>query len=148
MAENIIKDDIKISGMTCASCAKAVERAVRKLDESVEASVNMATEKLSISYNSEKVKSKDIENAIAKAGFGVIKEEKNKEVIIPIGGMTCASCVKAVERAVKKLDGVESIQVNLATEKASITYIPSKIKLYEIKEAIQKAGFKVIRNGK
>ena len=144
MAENIIKDDIKISGMTCASCAKAVERAVRKLDESVEASVNMATEKLSISYNSEKVKSKDIENAIAKAGFGVIREEKNKDVIIPIGGMTCASCSKAVERAVKKLDGVESIQVNLATEKASITYSPSKIKLYEIKEAIQKAGFKVL----
>ena len=144
MAENIIKDDIKISGMTCASCAKAVERAVRKLDESVEASVNMATEKLSISYNSEKVKSKDIENAIAKAGFGVIREEKNKDVIIPIGGMTCASCSKAVERVVKKLDGVESIQVNLATEKASITYSPSKIKLYEIKEAIQKAGFKVL----
>ncbi|MBC6696064.1 copper-translocating P-type ATPase [Terrisporobacter mayombei] len=144
MAENIIKDDIKISGMTCASCAKAVERAVRKLDESVEASVNMATEKLSISYNSENVKSKDIENAIAKAGFGVIREEKNKDVIIPIGGMTCASCSKAVERAVKKLDGVESIQVNLATEKASITYSPSKIKLYEIKEAIQKAGFKVL----
>ncbi|WP_297130422.1 heavy metal translocating P-type ATPase [Terrisporobacter sp.] len=144
MSENIIKDDIKISGMTCASCAKAVERAVRKLDESVEASVNMATEKLSISYNSEKVKSKDIENAIAKAGFGVIREEKNKDVIIPIGGMTCASCSKAVERAVKKIDGVESIQVNLATEKASITYSPSKVKLYEIKEAIQKAGFKVL----
>lgn len=43
--------DIKISGMTCASCAKAVERAVKKLDSSVEASVNMATEKLSISYD-------------------------------------------------------------------------------------------------
>lgn len=144
MAENIIKDDIKISGMTCASCVKSVERAVRKLDESVVASVNMATEKLSISYNSEKVKSEDIENAIAKAGFGIIREEKNKDVIIPIGGMTCASCSKAVERAVKKLDGVESVQVNLATEKASITYIPSKIKLYEIKEVIQKAGFKVL----
>lgn len=137
-------DDIKISGMTCASCAKAVERAVKKLDSSVEASVNIATEKLSISYDKEKVKNEDIEKAIEKAGFGVVKEEKNKEVVIPIGGMTCASCVKAVERAVKKIDGVESVQVNLATEKALVDYIPSKVKLYEIKGAIEKAGFKVL----
>lgn len=84
-------DDIKIGGMSCASCAKAVERAVKKLDSSVQASVNMATEKLSISYDKEKVKNEDIEKAIEKAGFSVIKEVENKEVIIPIGGMTCAS---------------------------------------------------------
>ena len=144
MDTKINVDDIKISGMTCASCAKSVERAVKKLDPSVEASVNMATEKLSISYDKEKVKNEDIEKAIEKAGFGVIKEEKEKEVVIPIGGMTCASCVKAVERAVKKIDGVKNVQVNLATEKASINYIPSKVKLYEIKDAIEKAGFKVL----
>ena len=137
-------DDIKITGMTCASCAKAVERAVKKLDSSVEANVNMATEKLSISYDKDKVKDEDIQKAIEKAGFGVIKEVENKEVIIPIGGMTCASCVKAVERAVKKIDGVENIQVNLATEKASISYKAEKVKLYEIKGAIEKAGFKVL----
>lgn len=137
-------DDIKISGMTCASCAKAVERAVKKLDSSVEANVNMATEKLSISYDKDKVKGEDIEKAIEKAGFGVVKEVENKEVIIPIGGMTCASCVKAVERAVKKIDGVKNIQVNLATEKASILYESGKVKLYEIKGAIEKAGFKVL----
>lgn len=137
-------DDIKITGMTCASCAKAVERAVKKLDSSVEANVNMATEKLSISYDKDKVKDEDIQKAIEKAGFGVIKEVENKGVIIPIGGMTCASCVKAVERAVKKIDGVENIQVNLATEKASISYKAEKVKLYEIKGAIEKAGFKVL----
>lgn len=137
-------DNIKISGMTCASCAKAVERAVKKLDSSVEASVNMATEKLSITYDKEKVKNEDIEKAIEKAGFLVVKEEKNKEVVIPIGGMTCASCVKAVERAVKKIDGVKNAQVNLATEKALIDYNPEKVKLYEIKGAIEKVGFKVL----
>ena len=137
-------DDIKIGGMSCASCAKAVERAVKKLDSSVQASVNMATEKLSISYDKEKVKNEDIEKAIEKAGFSVIKEVENKEVIIPIGGMTCASCVKAVERAVKKLDGIENVQVNLATEKALVSYEAGKVKLYEIKNAIEKAGFKVL----
>ena len=63
---------------------------------------------------------------------------------IKISGMTCASCVKAVERAVKKLDGVESVQVNLATEKATISYEVGKVKMYEIKNAIEKAGFKVL----
>ena len=58
-------DDIKIGGMSCASCAKAVERAVKKLDSSVQASVNMATEKLSISYDKEKVKNEDIEKAMS-----------------------------------------------------------------------------------
>ena len=144
MEEHIVKDNIKISGMSCASCAKAVERAVRKLDNDVDASVNMATEKLSISYNSEKVNIEEIEEAIKKAGFGVVKEEISKEVIIPIGGMTCASCSKAVERAVKKLEGIKNVEVNLATEKASISYIPTKVKLYEIKDAINKAGFKVL----
>ena len=144
MEDNITKDNIKISGMSCASCAKAIERAVKKLDTDIDASVNLTTEKLSISYNSEKVNLKDIESAINKAGFGVVKEEIAKEVVIPIGGMTCASCSKAVERAIKKLDGIKKVDVNLATEKATISYIPSKIKLYEIKEAINKIGFKVL----
>lgn len=144
MGTKINVDDIKISGMTCASCAKAVERAVKKLDSSVDASVNIATEKLSISYDKAKVKNEDIEKAIERAGFAVVKEEKNKEVLIPIGGMTCASCAKAVERAVKKIDGIDDIQVNIATEKALIHYNPGKAKLYEIKNAIEKAGFKVL----
>ncbi|MEG0857380.1 MAG: heavy metal translocating P-type ATPase [Terrisporobacter sp.] len=146
METHIIKDNIKISGMTCTSCAKAVERAVKKLDKDINASVNMATEKLSISYNSEKVNSKDIEEAIKKVGFGIVKEEVAKDIILPIGGMTCASCSKAVERAVKKLYGVNKVEVNIATEKASISYIPTKIKLYEIKEAISKIGFKVLES--
>ena len=144
MDTNMNVENIKIGGMSCASCAKAVERAVKKLDSSVQASVNMATEKLNITYDKEKVKNEDIQKAIEKAGFTVIKEVENKEIIIPIGGMTCASCVKAVERAVKKLGGINSIQVNLATEKATISYEAGKIKIYEIKNAIEKAGFKVL----
>lgn len=148
MNSQIKTDNIKISGMTCASCAKAVERSVKKLDSSVEASVNIATEKLTISYDEDKVKDSDIKNAIEKAGFGVVNEETNKEIMLQIGGMTCASCVKAVERTLKKLEGINEAKVNLATEKASISYIPNKVKLYQIKESIEKAGFQVIENNK
>ena len=62
--------------------------------------------------------------------------------------MTCAACAKAVERATKKLDGVESSSVNIATEIASISYDPSKIKLSKLEEAIKKSGYEVLENNK
>ena len=141
MRNYLKKDTMKITGMTCASCAKAVERAVKKIDDNIEANVNIATEKLSVSYDESKVTSQDIQRAIEKAGYGVLEEINLNQTIIPISGMTCASCAKAVERSVGKLDGVQTVDVNFATEKASISYIPEKVKLSEIKEAIKKAGY-------
>ena len=141
MSNYLKKDTMKITGMTCASCAKAVERAVKKIDDNIEANVNIATEKLSVSYDESKVTSQDIQRAIEKAGYGVLEEINLNQTIIPISGMTCASCAKAVERSVGKLDGVQTVDVNFATEKASISYIAEKVKLSEIKEAIKKAGY-------
>ena len=141
MSNYLKKDTMKITGMTCASCAKAVERAVKKIDDNIEANVNIATEKLSVSYDESKVTSQDIQRAIEKAGYGVLEEINLNQTILPISGMTCASCAKAVERSVGKLDGVQTVDVNFATEKASISYIPEKVKLSEIKEAIKKAGY-------
>jgi Cu+-exporting ATPase len=65
----------------------------------------------------------------------------DKDVTFPIGGMTCASCSAAVERAVGKLAGVKSVSVNLATEKASIVYDSAAVRLSEIKQSITKAGY-------
>jgi len=63
---------------------------------------------------------------------------------LKIGGMTCAACSKAVERNVRKLDGVVEGNVNLATEKLTVIYEPSKLRLSDIKAAVVKAGYKVI----
>ena len=71
----------------------------------------------------------------------------NKETY-KIGGMTCASCAKAVERVTKKLDGVEKSNVNIATEKASIEYDSSKVKVSDIKSVIEKAGYSIIEENK
>ena len=74
---------LKIEGMTCAACARAVERATKKLDGIVEANVNYAAEKLIVSYEPSKVKVSDIKQAIDKAGYKAIEEEvtldKDKE---------------------------------------------------------------------
>lgn len=132
----------KIQGMTCASCAKAVERATKKLSGVTESSVNYATEKLNIDFEEAKVSVEDIQSAVEKAGYKAITESTNK--VLKIEGMTCASCAKAVERATRKLDGVTEANVNYATEKLVINYEPSKVKISNIKNAVEKAGYKAI----
>ncbi len=64
-----------------------------------------------------------------------------REITIPVGGMTCASCSAAVERAIKKLPGIQVSSVNLATERAVVKYDPAAVRLSEIKGAIKKAGY-------
>ncbi|MBQ3421172.1 MAG: copper ion binding protein, partial [Romboutsia sp.] len=139
--------ELKIGGMSCAACAKAVERVTKKLDGVEKSNVNIATEKASIEYDSSKVTVSDIKSVIEKAGYSIIEESK-KTLELKIGGMTCAACAKAVERVTKKLDGVENSSVNIATEKANIEYDSSKIKLSQIKSAIEKAGYSIIEEKK
>ncbi|NLZ49571.1 MAG: heavy metal translocating P-type ATPase [Clostridiales bacterium] len=136
------KKSLKIEGMTCAACAKAVERVTRKLDGVIESNVNLATEKLNIDFDEEKLKLQDIKNAIEKAGYKAIDNTVSKT--IKIEGMTCAACAKAVERVTRKLDGVVESNVNLATEKLAISYEADKLRLSEIKKAIEKAGYKAV----
>lgn len=134
-------ENLKITGMTCTACAKAVERSTKKLDGVAESSVNFATEKLLIKYDENKVTMDRIISAIEKAGYGAQADKEEREVVIPIGGMTCTACAKAVERAVGKLDGVYSAAVNFASEKLTVVYDPSKTRLSSIKNAVKKAGY-------
>lgn len=133
---------LKIEGMTCASCAKAVERATKKVDGVTESNVNLATEKLSIHYDEAKVSIEEIQAAVGKAGYKALSDTVTRTM--KIEGMTCASCAKAVERATRKLDGVSESNVNLATEKLSINYDSSILTITDIKKAVEKAGYKAI----
>lgn len=135
---------LKISGMTCAACANASERAVKKLDGIISANVNFATEKMSVEYDEAKLSIESIKAAVVKAGFEVQEESTVKDVTLPITGMTCAACAKAVEKAVSKREGVVRVSVNFATEKANIEYEPGKVRLSEIKQTIAKAGYKAL----
>ncbi|MCB2291783.1 cadmium-translocating P-type ATPase [Clostridium sp. CS001] len=138
----MVTKSLKIEGMTCAACAKAVERVTKKLQGVDESNVNIATDKLSISFDETKVSVEDIQIAIGKAGYKAISDVSNKTM--KIEGMTCAACAKAVERATRKLDGVTDANVNYATEKLIINYEPSKLNVIDIKKAVEKAGYKAI----
>ncbi|MGL5346598.1 MAG: heavy metal translocating P-type ATPase [Peptostreptococcaceae bacterium] len=146
MNNNIIKKSYKVTGMTCSACGKAAERAVKKIDGVSNQSVNMATEKIEIEYDPYKVTFEELSKAIDKAGYHLEEDIVYKNVDFKIGGMTCASCSKAVERVVKKLDGIQSASVNLATEKATISYDASKLRLSQIKMTIEKSGYKILED--
>ncbi|WP_085829333.1 heavy metal translocating P-type ATPase [Clostridium massiliodielmoense] len=132
---------LNIQGMTCAACAKVVERASKKTNGVIEANVNFASEKLYIKYDENIVSDKEIIDSIEKAGYFAKEEKNTKTVTIKIGGMTCAVCAKAVEKTTRKLEGVEKAEVNFATEKLYLEYDPSKIRISKIKGAIDKAGY-------
>jgi len=130
---------LKVEGMTCASCAKAVERVTKKLAGVSKASVNIATEKLNITYDDSLTKLSDIQNAVEKAGYKILVETTNKT--LKLEGMTCASCAKNIERITRKLNGVIESNVNFATEKLTVSFEPSLVKTSDIKKAIAKGGY-------
>jgi P-type Cu+ transporter len=134
--------ELRINGMTCAACAQASERAVKKLAGVEEAAVNFATEKLSVKFEDGSLSLDEIKAAVAKAGYEAVEDREVREILMPVGGMSCAACAKAIERAVGKLPGVASASVNFATEKAAIRYDPAATRLSEIKQAIVKAGYR------
>lgn len=130
-------EEYGVTGMTCAACARAIERAVKKVDGVEDATVNLITEKLRVTGTVEAIK---VEEAVKKAGYGMAPQQKNV-VTIPIKGMTCAACAARIEKELKKTPGVLEAVVNLATEKATVTYDPGTARLSELKHAIERAGY-------
>ncbi|MEB3753931.1 heavy metal translocating P-type ATPase [Acinetobacter sp. MD2(2019)] len=109
--------NLQIKGMTCASCVGRVEKALAKVEGVTQVSVNLATEQAHIESQIA-LDNETLEKAVNRAGFDI--DLPDKKVELSIQGMTCASCVGRVEKALQKVDGVLDVQVNLATEKATI----------------------------
>ena len=139
MTENK-KAELKVAGMVCAACTQAIEKALRNLDGVALAQVNLGTETASVEYDPEKLRLADLEKAVRDAGYDVIDEK----VVLRIGGMVCAMCVGALEIALKKLDGVVEVRVNLASEKAYVTFNPRMVGLADMKKAVLDTGYQFL----
>lgn len=137
----IVKETYKVDGMTCAACSAAVERVTSRLEGVSSVSVNLNMKKMQIEYDSDLVTKDKIFEKINKAGFQPSDDIEEKNVIIPIDGMECSACAIAVEKSIKKLEGVIEIEVNGLANKAYIKYDVKKVRLSEIKRAIVKAGY-------
>lgn len=109
---------LEIEGMTCASCVGRVEKALKKVEGVAEVAVNLATEKAVI-QSDVAVPREALVHAVERAGYDV-RTQPEQQFELNIQGMTCASCVGRVEKALKKVEGVSDAIVNLATEKAIV----------------------------
>lgn len=137
------KDSMKIEGMTCSACANRIERVVGKLEGVEKASVNFATETLSIDYDPNQVDRAVIEETVKKAGYQV--KHNLKQYIFDVKGMTCSACANRIEKITSKLEGVELSSVNFATEKLTITLDEDVTNYGQIQAAVEKAGYELVR---
>src|SRR5215203_10553 len=139
--ERLARITIPVTGMTCASCVRRVERTLSEKEGVAEASVNFAAEKASVTYDPTTTNPDDLIGAIRDAGYGADVRETNFSVT----GMTCASCVGRVERALEKVPGVLEASVNLANERATVEYLAGEVEPRDLEMAIEGAGYGVVR---
>lgn len=125
-----------IKGMTCASCANRIEKALASVAGVEQANVNLATETATVQGN---VAFSEIANAITAAGYQLDSEKRQ----FAVKGMTCASCAGRVEKALKKQHGVFSAVVNLATETVTLDLEPSTTNA-SLQQAVAAAGYELI----
>jgi Cu+-exporting ATPase len=127
---------LPIEGMTCAACAARIEKNVSKLPGVKEINVNLASERARVVLEGETTW-KDVVERIEKTGYSV----PTRDVEFHIEGMTCAACAARIEKVVGRLDAVKSVNVNLASEKARISYVPGVIQESDLIRIIEKAGY-------
>jgi len=131
---------LNVLGMTCASCARTVEQGLKKVSGVENANVNIATEQATVTFDPSVLMTSQLVDRIRETGY----DASLQRVMLPIGGMSCASCVRHVESALSKVDGVVTVAVNLATERATVEYIPSVATLEMLKQAVRNAGYEVL----
>ncbi|UCC33613.1 MAG: copper-translocating P-type ATPase [Candidatus Bathyarchaeota archaeon] len=136
------KKQIKIGGMHCTACAQTIEKALLKAEGVDKAVVNFATETAYVEYDDNTADEKDLTQVIEETGYNVA--EGTQKTILRIGGMTCASCSQTIENALRKKKGIKEANVNLATEKATVTYNPNEIEYEEIENVVEDVGYKVL----
>jgi len=133
---------LPVTGMHCANCVATVERSLKKADGVSDAAVNFASEQATVSFDPARVRPAELVKQVEDAGYGVV----TAQVELPITGMTCANCAATVERTLnRKVPGVVQANVNFATERATVEYIPGTASVAAMIDAIEKAGYGVVR---
>lgn len=135
--------DLPVTGMTCAACSGAVERALKKLDGIRNATVNLPAERVAVEMLDEKqpVPLTHLIDTIRNEGYGVI----TATMTFAVRGMTCAACSGAVEKALARRYGVLTVSVNLATEQATVEYVPTIAGFTDFRKTVEDAGYSAHR---
>ncbi|MEK6814993.1 MAG: heavy metal translocating P-type ATPase [Nitrospirota bacterium] len=129
-----------VSGMSCAACASRIQAGLKGLPGVSGAEVNFASGQASVTYDPAVVGLSAVLAAVKALGY----DARTDEIVLPILGMSCASCVAKIEGALTRLPGVVSASVNLGTEKAVVRYIGRLVSAADMKRVIEGAGYKVL----
>ncbi|KAI8091529.1 E1-E2 ATPase-domain-containing protein, partial [Thamnidium elegans] len=148
-----ITSQLRVSGMTCASCVNSIESGLLAVEGIMTTQISLLAESATVEYDATEISTQDIIVTIQDMGFSasLILEDINSvsnKLQLQIYGMTCASCVNGIEKGLKKLEGVNSVSVNLMTESAVIDHNPSTIGARELVEAIESLGFNAMVSDK
>ncbi len=135
---------LSVQGMTCASCVGRVDKALSSIDGAQGVSVNLATEMATLSVPDTLAVS-EVAAVLDKAGYPA----RTLSVVLAVEGMSCASCVGRVDKALEAVEGVTSASVNLAAETASVTFLEGVTKIEDLKAATASIGYpaKVLEGG-
>ncbi|GMA52235.1 copper-exporting P-type ATPase A [Alicyclobacillus contaminans] len=125
-----------IDGMTCAACAARIEKQVSKVPGVRDVHVNLASERARVLLDDVASWAAVVEK-IEKTGYHV----PTSQVMFRIDGMTCAACAARIEKVVGRVRGVQSVQVNLASDSAQVTFVPGVVQESDLIRTIEKAGY-------
>ncbi|PSQ80446.1 MAG: heavy metal translocating P-type ATPase, partial [Bacteroidetes bacterium QS_1_63_11] len=138
--EGATRMTLPVEGMSCASCASSVEEVLANTDGVAGVSVNFATEWADVSFDPARVQVRDLVQAIADSGY----EVRTADTTLTVQGMSCASCATSVESALTALDGVLNVSVNIATDRATVHYVPGAVDSADFTTAVRSAGYDVV----
>ncbi|MBI3003475.1 MAG: heavy metal translocating P-type ATPase, partial [candidate division NC10 bacterium] len=139
-ARGIRRIELPVSGLTCSKCVQAVERALLGVPGVAGATVNLAAGRAFIDYDPAVATISALHEAIRAVGY----RSEIAMTRFAIEGITCASCVTTIERALRETPGVLAASVSVGTEEAVVEYLPSVADLAAVKAAVGSAGYKVV----
>jgi Cu+-exporting ATPase len=137
-SKKLEKARLRVTGMTCTTCARTIGKGLLETHGVKRADVNFAAEQVAVDYEPGKVDLAKIKSTIQDLGYGVA----TRKSIFPVSGMTCASCVARVENALSAVPGVISVNVNLASEKATVEYTDD-MRVADLQKAVSDAGYEL-----
>ncbi|MDI6870885.1 MAG: heavy metal translocating P-type ATPase [Bacillota bacterium] len=136
------KVTLKIGGMSCASCAAKIEKALAAVPGVQEANVNFALERATVAYDPARVGVEELKKAVLDIGYQIRSDLAKVE--LKLVGMNCASCANRIEKTLAGLRGVSKAVVNFATEKATVEYDPLQVKITDMLRAVSDLGYKAV----
>ncbi len=134
---------LPITGMTCANCVSTVERNIKKVDGVQSAMVNLSSERATVEFDASLASLDDLIGRVERAGYGIATGQAD----LLIRRMSDDNDARRIEKALSHMEGVLEVQVNFATERARVEYIPTLISQSDLRSEIAAAGFETVETG-